>query len=54
MSAMAERYGTDPWTVFNWSIGRFDFNLMCFLAYAEEHEAAHDKRRFSDSPPEWR
>lgn len=54
MHAMAREYGTDPWTVYHWSIGRFDFNLTCFLAYAEEQEAAQGKREFSSSPPEWR
>jgi hypothetical protein len=48
---MAKELGTDPWTIYHWTVGRFDFNYMCFLAYIEARERANPK--WKDEPPEW-
>lgn len=52
MTVMAKEFGTDPWTVYHWEAGRFDFNLMCLEAYHEALEEARGKT-WSDQPPEW-
>lgn len=48
LDALAQRYGTDPWNVYHWSLGRLDFNLAVARRAAEEEHIRDELRRLNE------
>jgi hypothetical protein len=48
---MAKELSTDPWTIYNWPLGRWEFNFACWQAYLEEQKLSSGS--FSKTAPDF-